>query len=50
MPKRLNDDLNDRDAVWPRAVLDAAATMPDFPVAEELTEGYGPDAPREPME
>ena len=50
MPKRRNDDSKDRDTVWPKAVVDAAGTAPDFPAEEELREGYGPDAPREPME
>lgn len=31
---------------WPAEVLALAGSIPDFPTAEELRAGYGPDAPR----
>lgn len=35
---------------WSQAFLDAAGAFPDFPEAEELRSGYGPDAPRETLD
>ena len=43
---RLVDEL---DHAWPKAVLDAAGAIPDFPDLAELRKGYGPDSPREPI-
>lgn len=37
------------DDAWPKAVLDAAGAIPDFPDLKQLRKGYGPDAPRERM-
>ena len=45
--ERLVEKLDD---TLPRAVLDAAGSMPDFPSLRQLRRGYGPEAPREPME
>ena len=44
---RLMEDLDD---TLPQAILDAAGAIPDFPSLEQLRKGYGPDAPREPMD
>ncbi len=44
---RLSDGLDD---ALPQAVLDAAGAIPDFPILEQLRKGYGPEAPREPMD
>lgn len=41
---RVREDLAD---TWPKEVLDAAGSCPDFPTVEELRSGYGEDAPRE---
>jgi len=35
---------------WPQSVLDAAGAIPDFPDTTALRRGYGPDAPREPID
>jgi hypothetical protein len=32
---------------WSPDFLDAAGSLPDFPPADSLRSGYGPDAPRE---
>jgi len=45
--EQIADRLED---AWPKAVLDAAGAIPDFPSAEELRRGYGRDARREPIE
>ena len=38
------------DDAWPAAVVEAAGAIADFPDLEQLRKGYGPEAPREPME
>ena len=35
---------------WPPEVLAAVGAFPDFPEAEDLRRGYGPDAPRESLD
>jgi hypothetical protein len=35
---------------WPKAVLDAAGAIPEFPSLEEIRAGYRQDIPRESME
>ena len=35
---------------WPKAVLDAAGSIPDFPSLQEIRQGYGHDVHREPIE
>ena len=32
---------------WPKAVLDAAGAVPDFPDLDEIRSGYGSDLSRE---
>ena len=44
---RLVEKLDD---TLPQVVLDAAGAMPGFPGLRQLRKGYGPEAPREPME
>ncbi len=38
------------DNTLPKAVLDAAGAIPDFPDLRRIRKGYGPESPREPME
>ena len=42
--ERVVDTLED---TWPKAVLDAAGAIPEFPNAREIRNGYGKDAARE---
>ena len=35
---------------WPKAVLDAAGAVPDFPSLDEIRKGYGKDTPRESLD
>src|SRR2546428_12540824 len=35
---------------WPPEMLAAVSAFPDFPETEQLRSGYGPDAPREPLD
>jgi predicted transcriptional regulator len=44
---QIENSLEDR---WPKAVIDAAGAIPDFPDVEELRKGYGSDAPRESLD
>ena len=39
--------LNSLQQSWPKAVLEAAGALPDFPDLTELRKSLGKDAPRE---
>jgi len=41
--------VHELDNAWPKEVLEAAGSVPDFPDLDELRKGYGPDSPREPI-
>ena len=39
--------LQDLQGAWPKAVLDAAGALPDFPPLRKIRKGQGRDVPRE---
>jgi len=41
--------VHELDNAWPKEVLEAAGSVPDFPDLDELRKGYGSDSPREPI-
>lgn len=42
------DQVSQRlEDAWPKAVLDAAGALPEFPSVEEIRRKHGRDAPRE---